>query len=216
MKALLKVMFTLALFFALTFVILKATGLITVEKIKFWLEEAKNTDPLYVAAIIVALLFADLFVAVPTLTVIILGGYFLGPAAGAISAIIGLFFAGICGFGLSAKFGEKLVSFLIKDRDKRDKAMETFQNHGPVVILLSRAVPILPEVSACMAGMTRMPFIKFLLLWLLSTIPYATIASYAGSISTFENPSPALFTAIGLTIFLWSVWFGFHRFVNGK
>ena len=86
-----------------------------------------------------------------------------------------------------------------------------FQAHGAVVILLSRATPILPEVSACMAGITHMPFTRFLLFWLLSTVPYAIIATYAGSISTFENPTPAILAALGLTLVLWLAWFIFRR-----
>ena len=82
-------MLTLALFFASTFIILKSTGMITVEKIELWLEMAKTANPLYVGAIIAGLLFADLFVAVPTLTVMILGGFFLGPIYGAIAGVIG-------------------------------------------------------------------------------------------------------------------------------
>ena len=46
MKPLLKIMLILALAFASTFIILKSTGLITVEKIELWLEMAKNADPI--------------------------------------------------------------------------------------------------------------------------------------------------------------------------
>jgi uncharacterized membrane protein YdjX (TVP38/TMEM64 family) len=62
-----------------------------------------------------------------------------------------------------------------------------------------------------MAGMTRMPVAKFLLLWLISTVPYAIIAAHAGSISTLENPKPGLYTALGLTAFIWVAWFVFGR-----
>jgi uncharacterized membrane protein SirB2 len=52
MKPLLKLMLTLALVFASTFIILNLTGLITAEKIGLWLVAAKNTANLYVAATI--------------------------------------------------------------------------------------------------------------------------------------------------------------------
>ncbi|MCG8021985.1 MAG: VTT domain-containing protein [Candidatus Thiodiazotropha weberae] len=210
MKSLLKIMLLLALFFASTFIILKSTGIITVEKIELWLEMAKNSNPVYVAVIVVGLLFADLFVAVPTLTVMILGGYFLGPVIGALAAISGLFAAGVCGYGISWKYGDILMRFLIKDKQKRVEAKCSFKSHGGVVILLSRAVPILPEVSACMAGMTRMPFLKFLVFWMLSAVPYAFIAAYAGSISTLENPTPAILTMICLTSFFLIGWYIFR------
>lgn len=171
MKSLLKIMLPLALAFALTFVVLKLSGLITVAKIELWLKTLQAIDPIYVAVIVVALLFADLFVAVPTLTVMILSGFFLGPEAGAAAAIIGLTCAGFSGYGLSRVYGDHLARFLIRDEAERRRALDTFRRHGPVMILLSRAVPILPEVTACMAGLSGMAFSRFVLLWWLSVVP---------------------------------------------
>ncbi|NOU49939.1 VTT domain-containing protein [Pseudoalteromonas sp. JBTF-M23] len=204
-------MLFLALCFASTFIILKSTGVVTVEKIEIWLDLAKSADPIYVALIVSLLLFADLLIAIPTLTVMLLSGYFLGPLNGAIASITGLLVAGICGYGISRRYGYVLVNFLIKDTEEREKAIAMFNNHGAVVILLSRATPILPEISACMAGMSKMPFNNFIVLWLISTVPYSLIASYAGSISSIDNPSPAIYTAIGLTGLFWAAWLLFRR-----
>jgi len=211
MILLIKVMLTIALFFASTFIIIKSTGLITIEKINLWLEIAKTANRFYICIITVGLLFADLFIAVPTLTVMILGGYFLGPTVGSVTAILGLFLAGTCGYLISYKYGHLLIKVLIKDQDKRNKSIDLFQRNGAIVILLSRATPILPEVSACMAGLTRMKFFHFLPLWLISSVPYAIIASYAGSISSLENPKPAILAATGMTVFLWVGWLIFRR-----
>ncbi len=79
------------------------------------------------------------------------------------------------------------------------------------MILLSRAMPILPEVTACLAGMTKMKFSRFLLAWCLSTIPYVLIVSYAGSVSSLENPKPAIYTAIGISATLWAGWYLFNK-----
>ena len=59
--------------------------------------------------------------------------------------------------------------------------------------------------------MTRMSFGKFLLVWLLSSILYIAIGTYAGSISSIENPKPAILTAIGLSVVLWGAWFIYQR-----
>ena len=211
MKPLLKVMFVLALFFFSTFVVLKSTGVLSVERIRGWFEAAEQASPWAVGMVIGGLLFADLFVAVPTLTVMILGGYFLGAFYGATAAVVGILLAGLCGFGLSRVYGDRLLNYLIKDEEKRAEATEVFRAHGAGVILLSRAVPILPEVSACMAGMTGMPFGKFLILWLVSAVPYAAIATYAGSVSSLENPKPAILAAIGLSAFFWFGWMVFRK-----
>jgi len=210
MQAALKLMLILAIFFASTFILVKSTGIITIEKIEIWLNAAHNTAGAVTASVVVVLLFADLFIAIPTLTVTLLSGYFLGPVAGSFAAITGLSFAGIGGYSLSRRYGDGLLRFLIKTPDKRDEAIRNFRQHGTPVILLARATPILPEVAACMAGICGIPFPKFFTLWLISAIPYALIAAYAGSISTLENPMPAIYAAIGLTSFFWCAWLVFR------
>ena len=212
MSALLKIMVTLGVFFASTFIILNATGVVSVEKIEALLASLKQIHVIYVALLIIALLFADLVFSVPTLTVMMLGGYFIGPVYAALSAITGLVLAGVCGYVISRKYGYVLINVLVRDEEKRGEAAELFQRYGAVIILLSRAMPMLPEVSACMAGMTKIPFLKFITLWLISIVPYAFIASYAGSISSLDNPKPALFTAIGFALFFWTSWFVFDRY----
>lgn len=211
MKPLLSLMLVLVLIFASTFVIIKTTGVLSIEQIRRLLDTAQHADPIYVSSIVVILLFADLFIAMPTLTITILSGYFLGPLAGALSALLGLSLAGVGGYLLSYRYGDKLLNFLLKEPAKRSEAVETFVRHGAIVILLSRAMPILPEVSACMAGISKMRFSRFLLLWLSSAIPYAVIGAHAGAMSSLENPKPAIFAVIGISTVLWLGWFAVRK-----
>lgn len=210
MKHLFKIMLVIALFFAVTFLLVKATGVLSVEKIEMWLGQAKEVSPFYIGGIVVLLLLADLFIAVPTMTTIVLAGYFLGFRNAAIVSVIGLSLAGITGYGLSRMFGDRVFAFLLKKESARDEAKSTFRQYSVIMILLSRATPILAEVTACLAGMTRMKFSKFILAWSASTIPYALIISYAGSISSVENPMPAIYAAIGLSATLWTGWYLFN------
>lgn len=204
-------MLILFCFFASTFFVLKVSGLLGIDEIKTWLNTASQLNVYLVAFTVIGLLFLDLFIAIPTLTLILLAGYFLGAIIGGISAIVGLLLAGITGYAISYKYGNKLFDKLVTNPAERADAIALFQKRGPVVILLSRATPILPEISACMAGMIKMPFKHFISYWLISTLPYALIAAYAGSISTLENPKPAIYTAIGLTGFFWSCWWVFNK-----
>ncbi len=162
-------------------------------------------------SLIVLLLFVGLFIAIPTLTVIILSGYFLGHVNGAIAALTGLMLAGVFGYMLSRYYGSAILNFLVRDEIKRNEAIIAFQKHGVVMILLSRAMPILPEVTACLSGMTNMPFSKFLVTWSISSVPYVLIASYAGSISSIDDPKPAIYTAIRVSALLWIFWFFYIR-----
>lgn len=211
MKSLVKVILIIATFFATTFVLIKLTGVLTIEQIEGWLIQAQTISPLYLGGIVTLLLFSDLFIAIPTLTVTILAGYFLGFAYGALASFLGLLLAGITGYFISRYYDDSILSFLIKEEAKRNDVISSFHKHGFVMLILSRAMPILPEVTACLSGMTRMKFNKFLAAWLISSVPYTLIASYAGSISSIDNPKPAILTAIGISALLWVLWYIFHR-----
>ncbi|MER2492994.1 TVP38/TMEM64 family protein [Catenovulum sediminis] len=211
MKALFKIIFIMAACFAATFLLVKFTGVLTITQIESWLIQAKTLSPIYVSTIVILLLFADLFIAVPTLTITILSGYFLGYTYGVMAAITGVTLAGIVGYLLSKRYGSSILQYIVADEEKRNEAVYLFHQHGFAMILLSRAMPILPEVSTCLAGMTQMKFRKFITAWLLSALPYISIAVYAGSVSTLENPKPAIFTAIALSLILWFSWFIYHQ-----
>ncbi|PKF48884.1 TVP38/TMEM64 family protein [Enterovibrio nigricans] len=206
MTSLLKLMGVMALFFASTFIVANAMGWLSLEQIELWLAQAQSLSAVTVVVAVVFLLFLDLFIAVPTLSIMMLGGYFVGAQLGWLAAFSGTFLAGVCGYGLSALYGEKLVNLVVKDDAKRQELRAQFRRHGILMILLSRAMPILPEVTACMSGISRMRFLTFLLAWCAVNLPYTFTAAYAGSISTLENPMPAILTATALTVFFWIGW----------
>jgi len=210
MKTLIKTFLVLFVVFASTFVIIKTTGIITIDDIKAWLEAATSVNPVYVALIIAALLFADLFIAIPTLTVCILAGYFLGFGGGAVAAATGITLAGVCGYALSRRWGRTILNKIVKDKDNLIEMEQMFQRHGFVMILLSRAMPILPEITACLSGLTKIPPMKFILAWMLGSYPYVLLATYAGAVSTLENPMPAIYTAIAITCVMWAAWSLFY------
>lgn len=197
--------------FALTFVLGRVFGILTTDNVKQWLQWAANIDPTWLIGTIVFLLFLDLFVAIPTLTITILAGFFLGFPAGTAAALVGMSLAAFTGYVISRVWGERPISLLVRDpADRRDMA-DAFKRNGPVMIVLARAAPIVPEVTACMAGATHMNFGRYVTYFSLSSVPYAVIASYAGSISSIESPQPAIYAAIFLYGGLWGGWYFFRR-----
>lgn len=211
MKSLIKVMLILGSAFAFTFILGRMFGILTVENVKNWLELAGNVDPLWLAGTVIFLLFLDLFVAVPTLTITILAGFFLGFPAGAIAAATGMSLAAFSGYAISRIWGERAISFLVRDKNDRQEMAETFRKNGPTMIVLSRAAPIMPEVTACMAGATNMRFPLYVGYFTLSTLPYALIAAYAGSVSSPDSPLPAIYAALTLYAGLWIGWYFFRK-----
>ncbi len=212
MQTLVKLFLILASFFVSTFIVVKLTGVLTVDDIRAWLEAARSVSPWIVGLMVAGLLFADLFIAVPNLTVCILFGYFLGFELGAFFCILGVSTAGITGHLLSRSMGRRLLEKIVRAPEKIKEMEDVFNRHGFVMILLSWALPILPEATACLSGFTRMSFWKFLSAWVLGAYPYVTIAAYAGYMSTFSDPKPAIYAAIGLSAFFWLTWAIFLRF----
>ncbi|AWB66182.1 hypothetical protein C2869_06910 [Saccharobesus litoralis] len=214
MKALIKVIITLALVFATTFVIAKLTGILSFEQIEAWLIQAKQVSHLKLMLLIVVVLFADLFIAIPVLSICMLSGYLLGAVLGFAASITGILLVGVVGYLLSQKYGELILKRLVKSETERKQMKSLFNQYGFSLIIMSRATPILPEVSACLAGMSKMPFLKFLLAWTLVNIPYAAIANYSGSISSIENPKPAILTAVAIVFVFSTSWLWFQHKVK--
>lgn len=211
MKQLITVALALATLFASTFLLVTTTGVLTVEGIESGLKTAAEANAIYVIIGVVALLLADIFIAVPTLTIAILSGYFLGFGLGAFSATLGMALAGATGYALCRLYGPGLLKKIYSDSHKREEMQSLFNQHGSTVLLICRAMPILPEVSCCMAGANRMPFIRFFTCYMVSTLLYASIAAFAGSRSSLDSPQPAIYAAIGLVLFFWAAWAVFIR-----
>jgi uncharacterized membrane protein YdjX (TVP38/TMEM64 family) len=192
-------------------ILAKVTGILGVDQIQSWFESIKGQPVIYLMALAAFLLCLDLVMAVPTLTICLFSGHFIGFGNGFVACLLGTSSAGVIGYCISRRHGPKIISMLLKSKEEQQNMKEAFATHSTIMILLSRALPVLPEISACLSGMTKMSPIRFLLLWHVSSIPYILLATYAGSVSTIENPKPAIFTAIGIILFFWLAWFFFTQ-----
>ena len=197
-KAIMRFVGVLVLIFTLTLLLFKGLDVLSIEDIKHWLQEAQQWSPIWVGSLIIALLMVDLFIAVPTLSLTILSGFFLGLEMGILFSSVGLMMAGSLGYLISSYHGAKLLTWVCKDKSEQKGMIHLFQTLGPLSLLLCRAAPMLPEITSCLAGTTRMPYWKYVLYYALGSLPYSAIAVYSGSISTVDNPSPALYTYVGM------------------
>ena len=212
MLRLFTVAMVLATAFASTFLILNAAGVLTVENVKAWLVWASEVNVIYVGMFVVTLLFMDMFIAVPTLTIVTLSGYFMGPVFGTLFSVTGMWLAGVSGYLICRKWGDGLLLKIYKDEEKLKEMRDIFSQHGIYVLLLCRAAPILPEVSCCLSGANKIPFKKFFTFYSLGTVPYVMLATYAGSKSTIDDPMPGIIGAVLISVSLWILWYVFIRF----
>ncbi len=212
MKLLIKSVLILVVIFTTTLLIIKFSGVLTIEDIKEIFANLKSQPSYILGALIVLFLFIDLFIAVPTMTIIILAGYFIGFELAVLYTFIGLLSASLTGYFLSLKYGNKILDKLSSNEEQKLEMTDLFNKHGVLVIVLSRAVPMLPEISSCLAGTCKMSLKRFLFAWSLGTIPYLSVIAYAGSISNLENPMPAIYAALGITVLFWIIWMVFMKY----
>jgi uncharacterized membrane protein YdjX (TVP38/TMEM64 family) len=206
MRELLKVSVALALAFASTFFILQGTGLVTEESVRTWLGQAREVHPAWLVAIVIGLLVLDLFVAVPTMTTILLAGFLLGPVLGGGASAIGLMLLGTTGYTLGRRFGRPLLLRLYGDERRLAEIEAAFARNDLLTLFVCQALPILPELGCTMAGVARMHPWRFALGYGVGVVPFAFIVAYAGSISTAADPWPAIYTAISVSVVLLSLW----------
>jgi len=207
MKSLIKLYLIIISIFALIFVLVNLTGLLTVEEIKTYLEHIQHADKLKVFMIIVALLAVDVFLSVPTILIVTYAGNILGFELGVLAASLGMLISGTIAYLICRFSGNKALRLLIKNKKEIDEVNRIFHRLGFGMLIISRALPMLPEATCCLAGMMRFNFVKFLIYYLLGTLPYAIVLTYLGSVSSLDNPYPALI-GIGIVyLILYALWF---------
>ncbi len=143
----------------------------------------------------ILLLVGDLFLPVPATAVMSGLGYFYGTLTGGVIGASGSFLSGALAYGLCRKFGERVAARLMGPSDL-ERGQRLFATQaGGWLVALSRWMPLLPEVVACMAGLTRMPGRKFFSALACGCLPMGFVFAWIGSQG---EARPGL--AIGLSI----------------
>lgn len=107
------------------------------------------------------LLVADLLVPLPSTVIMSALGYVYGLWLGGLLATVGALGSAMVGYALCRWIGEPMAVRLAgKAGLANGRAL--FAKCGPWLVALSRWLPVLAEVVACLAGMTRVPWGRFL------------------------------------------------------
>lgn len=127
----------------------------------------------------IALLAGDLILPVPGTIVISALGYIYGFLIGGLVATTGLVVAGLLGYGVGWLFGERTARRWLGARDF-ERGRLHFASGGGWVVAMSRALPILPEVISCTAGLVRMPFKRFVVALVCGSVPMGFLFAAIG------------------------------------
>ncbi len=156
----------------------------------------------------IGLLMADLLLPVPGTIVMSALGAVYGFWIGGLLATVGSMLAGMLGYGVGRFFNDNLAKRWLGERDF-EKGRALFGRGGAWVVAMSRALPILPEVLACMAGLLRMPFGKFCAALACGAVPMGFLFAWIGIMGR-EYPGWGLGFSLGVPAVLWgaAAWWG--------
>jgi len=142
----------------------------------------------------VGLIVIDLVIPVPSPAVMAALGLIYGPLAGGAIASFGSFLAALVGYTLCRAIGPRAAAWIAGPR-QIERLSEYFERKGMWAIAVSRFIPAVPEVLACMAGLTRMPFGRFTAGNLIGSISVGFLNAYFGSRGV-TNPASAVAVVI--------------------
>lgn len=154
----------------------------------------------------IGLLVGDLFLPIPGTIVMSALGVVYGFWLGGFFAVVGSVCAGLAGYGLGRLCGEKVARRILGERDF-EKGKVLFERRGAIGVAVSRALPIFPEVMACMAGLLRMPFGSFVGALFCGSLPMGFLFAWIGMLGR-EDPQWALIFSMAIPAVLWglAVW----------
>jgi len=208
MKDMLKIAAVLAIAFASTFLVARWSGVLTEAEVAAFLRQAYSIEPIWFVLLVIGALWIDLLIAVPTMLTILLAGHFLGPVTGALAGVVGLLLMGSTGYLLGRRYGRRaLLRLYGSGSAERLAAIEaSFARNDLLVLFACQALPILPELACCLAGISRMKPARFLAGYAVGVVPFAVIVAWAGSVSTADDPSLAILVGIGVSVVLLLAW----------
>lgn len=151
----------------------------------------------------IGLLIADLVLPIPATPVMSALGWIYGWWLGGLIGAAGAFLSGSLAYLLCSRVGEKAAMKILGEKDL-EKGRKLFAHAGGWIIALTRWVPILPEVTSCLAGLHRMPPRKFFPALACGCLPMALTFSWIGA-SGHDQPGLALGLSAALPVVFWGV-----------
>lgn len=153
-------------------------------RMESWLRGFADNPPSVAAtaAVIIGLLATDILLPIPSSVISTMSGWQLGWWRGTLATWIGMNLGAAVGFGLARRWGQPLALWFAK-REDLDRMRHVSDRYGPIVLALTRAVPVFAEASVLIVGIHRLAWRKFLPAVLLSNLgialAYAAFGEYA-------------------------------------
>lgn len=148
-------------------------------QVRGWL----HTEPTLAAATVsIAVLISDILLPVPSSIVCLFNGYLFGVAYGTVVSWLGVTVGAVLGFALARGFGRPLTKRLCREDDLARIELLT-RRHGPTVLVLTRALPVLAEATVLLMGAMELGWRRFFLPVALSNLGLSAAYAAVGSLA---------------------------------
>lgn len=153
-------------------------------QLEAWLSDLRDHPPSQVgtAGLVIGLLATDILLPIPSSVISTLSGWQLGWWKGTAATWIGMNLGACIGFSLARIWGRPFARWFSRDEDL-ERMREVSHRFGPLVLVLTRAMPVFAEASVLIAGIHRLPWKRFLPAILISNlgiaVAYAAFGDYA-------------------------------------
>jgi uncharacterized membrane protein YdjX (TVP38/TMEM64 family) len=128
-------------------------------------------------------------------------GFVYGPVAGGLIATLGSFLSGALAYLLCRRFGRLAATRLLGPLQLVE-AERLFAGVGGWLVVLSRWLPVFPEVIACMAGLARMRPLPFFVALACGSAPLGFAFAAIGHAGV-DHPALAIALSAVLPPLLW-------------
>ncbi|MDX1946537.1 MAG: VTT domain-containing protein [Pirellulaceae bacterium] len=173
-------------------------------RVEAWLTAWRQhpPSPPVVAAVVMGLLAADVFLPIPSSVISTLAGTQLGWLAGTVACWLGMTLGAILGFAIARRFGPPLVARITKPTDLA-RTTRLIDRFGVAILILGRGVPVLAEATVLSLGMNGFPWRRFLPPVLLANLGLALAYAVFGELAERYQILPAaLAFAIALPVLM--------------
>jgi uncharacterized membrane protein YdjX (TVP38/TMEM64 family) len=151
-----------------------------------WLDP--KPAPAVLALLEVGVLAADILLPVPSSMVATLGGAEFGIALGTLCAFLGMTAGSLAGWWLGSTAGARALARL--DTTDREALERRQQRLGPLLVVLTRPLPLVAEAAALVAGGTGMALREFLPAAASGNLMIAVVWSAVGALGRSADSLP--------------------------
>jgi uncharacterized membrane protein YdjX (TVP38/TMEM64 family) len=145
-----------------------------------------NTSLVLITLAVIAFLLADIVLPIPSSFVLTTTGFLLGIEWGTVVGFIGLTCASLGGYALGRYAGGPVAKRVV-GRAQLERFADLSQRYGDVLLVAFRAMPVLAEATTILAGISRMPLPRFLIVTSIGNSVVALVYAWIGAVSASQS-----------------------------